>query len=506
MPKRRRPIILANKLYVPHRLVERSDLERWSYDWVETLWEDVVDEYGVVALKDNGEPQVRPVEEDRHLVTCQRVYTGMGDYYGFPRGNLKKLRPYLREPNVIDLRSAPPLGFPLRMRKTTVKDPRWEAQANCIKGWYKKGGGIVQGTTGSGKTVVGVGQAVKMGLRTLVLSKRKDAFKNVWHPEFYNHTNLGKLEREMGVPLIGEFKSTKKKSVFPITIGTIQSFISKKGRQRLAQLQDYFGLIILDEAHELCTEEFSIPIMYMNPLIFSGLTATPERSDNRHLLLYDMVGPIAAVNETAQMPPEVTFIRTGTEAPEWLNRKPYDRRYKWTMSLSHISKAGDRTDIIERWVRHDVERQRNIAVYSERRQIIQALRDSLKKDGYKVGYVDGNTKNRETIYNTFCEGGYDVLLAGKVLDALVNLPEMDNLHICTPVNKEAAILQIYGRVRRVKAGKESTEVRYYVDHGGQLSGAYKNNRRICKEQGWAIAEEDTRITIGAEIWVHPSKR
>ncbi len=83
---------------------------------------------------------------------------------------------------------------------------------------------------------------------------------------------------------------------------------------------------------------------------------------------------------------------------------------------------------------------------------------------------------------------------------------MDCLPVCTPVNKEQSILQIYGRARRVKAGKEKTEVRYYVDQGGQLSGAYKNNRRICRKQGWTIQDEDSRISMGADIWIHPSKR
>lgn len=486
-------------------MVERSDIERWSYDWVETLWEEIVDEYGVVQLKDNGEPQVQPVEEDRHLVTCERVYTGMGDYYAFPRGNLAKLRPYLRERNLVDLRSAPALGFPLKINRSTTRDPRWEAQARCIRGWFKKGGGIIQATTGSGKTIIGIGMMAKMGLRTILFSRRKDAYKQ-WRGELYDHTNLAKWEKELGVPLLGEYKTTKKKSVFPITIATVQSFIKAKGQQRLAELQDQFGLVILDEAHELCTGEFNRPIMSMNPLIFAALTATPERPDNRHLLLYDMVGPIAAVNETEQMPPEVTFIKTGEEAPAYLNKKPYRREVKWTITLGHIQKSESRNDIIERWIRHDVERQRYVAAYSERRMIIKSLRDRLKKDGYNVAYVDGDTKNRDKIYAAFCKGEYDVLLAGKVLDALVNLPEMDCLHVCTPVNQRKNIIQIYGRARRIKTGKDTTEVRYYVDYGGQLSGAYKNNRRICREQGWVICDEDTRISMGAATWVHPSKR
>ena len=461
-----KPIILANQLYVPQSLIEREDLERWAYDWVETIYEERLDEHDMVILKENGEPEVIPVEYDRHLTTCHRVYTGFNDYYAFPRGNMKKLRPYLRGGKYVDLRAAPAFDFHLRVKKKTKRDKRWKAQSRCIRQWTRTGSGLIKGTTGSGKTVIGVGGIATLGLKTLIISARKDAFKQ-WHTEFVLHTNLNRLEKERDEQLVGEYKYTKKKmTTFPVTVATVQSFKNNPaGRARLIALQNEFGLIVLDEAHELCTEEYHQPIMLMNPLCFMALSATPERTDRRHLLLYDMIGPVVAENMTEQMPPEVTFIETGEEAPAWLSqgRRNYSREYKWTMTLSHLAKSDMRNEVILRWVLKDLEdRDKFIAVYSERTMIIQKIRDRLRGEGFRVGYVDGSTKNRDQIYSDFRKGKLDVLCAGKVLNALVNIPEMNCLHVCTPVNKEANIVQIYGRARRIQEGKEKQSDWEYV--------------------------------------------
>ena len=99
-----------------------------------------------------------------------------------------------------------------------------------------------------------------------------------------------------------------------------------------------------------------------------------------------------------------------------------------------------------------------------------------------------------------------MLCAGKVLNALVNIPEMNCLHVCTPVNKEANIIQIYGRARRIQEGKEKAEVRYYYDKGGQLMGAYKNNMKACKKFGWTVHEQDALLSAGMKKWSRPSER
>jgi superfamily II DNA or RNA helicase len=485
------PIILANKLYVPKRLVGREDLERWGYDWVDIVVEEEEDEFGNVKLDRSGKPVTVSTHVEKRLRSYEQVYTHSRRYIAFPRGNLQKISPYLKDASkVIDLRNIPPLGFHLKLKKRTVLHKKYPPQKTCISDWLRHGYGIIQGDTGSGKTVIGIGLVIKTGLKTIILSKRQDAFKQ-WRSEFETHTNILKLEESLDRTLVGEYKTTKKNSVYPITLATVQSFMKGKGRQRIVELQDEFGLMILDEAHELCTEEFKQPIQFFNVGMWAGLTATPERNDGNHLLLYDLIGPVITRNKVKQMKPTVTFIDTGEEAPSWLyGAKKFPRHYKWSKALAQLSTSKRRRDLILEYVEEDAADGRQICCFAERRAIVRSLYDELIKHDYKVAYVDGTTKKREEIYEGFREGKIQILCAGKVLDALVNLPKMDSMHVCSPVNNHTRIMQIYGRARREVAGKRTPLIRYYVDGGGQFQGAYNNNKRICKLEGWDVESID----------------
>ena len=131
---------------------------------------------------------------------------------------------------------------------------------------------------------------------------------------------------------------------------------------------------------------------------------------------------------------------------------------------------------------------RKPACIAERRIFAQRLHTELVQDGYRSVYVDGavHPKARDRIYREFREGQYDVICAGKVLNALVDLPNLDCIHLLTPSNSKQTTKQIWGRSRRYMEGKRNPVLRYYVDTGGQLDGAYKNQLRLCRENGWEV--------------------
>jgi hypothetical protein len=84
------------------------------------------------------------------------------------------------------------------------------------------------------------------------------------------------------------------------------------------------------------------------------------------------------------------------------------------------------------------------------------------------------------------DGLYDVICAGKVLNALVDLPNLDCIHLLTPSNSKQTTKQIWGRSRRYVEGKRNPVLRYYVDTGGQLDGAYRNQLQLCREHNWEV--------------------
>jgi len=484
----KRPLLTA-RLYIPDD--PGVDLTPYIHDWIEYRTVDVLDEKGNIIHKADGSTVTEHQEIPHCIETYKIIRTVAGDYLSLPRGNAGQVKRWLW--GAQDNRAAVPLGCRIRLAEHVTSDSRWPDQARMVEEWAQFGYGIAKGATGSGKTIVGIAATCRMMLSTLILSKRTDA-ADQWIKEFRRHTNIDAMEKKYG-PIIGELSRTK---VYPISIATVQSFLSPAGWQRLLDLQDNFGLVIPDEVHELGSTEFSRVLGAWNPLCWLGLTATPERSDHGHFLLYGLVGPIVTTGTADQMRPEVTFIDTGFAAPAWLYAKPYPPHWRWTKSLEAMETNKDRTDLILSYVEKDIDDGRKVLVYSERRGIIQKLATKLRQDGYRVAYVDGTTKNRETVYEKMRQNKFQVLCAGKVLDAMVNIPNLDCLHLCTPVNKERQVKQIYGRTRRPMEGKEIPIVRDYRDSGGQLDGAARNRLKICQLEDWLVKQIGTSAfgTVG----------
>jgi len=498
------PIILSNRLLVPSEYLSNAEIAKWHYEWDEKIFTVKEDEFGEVILDRWDNPIKESHEEHRVLKTYREVFSPNGDpYIAVPRGNLGKLRPILKR-GYKDLRPLNPLGYPLRIGEHVLADHRWPDQKRCVIEFLKRGYGIVEGDTGSGKTIMGLAAIAKLGMTAFILSKRTDGNEH-WEKEIREHTNVNALEKQYGQKIIGAYKATRKKKLFPITIATVQSFLRNKGRRFLLDNKDMFGLLLIDEVHEFGAPEFSKIVQTLNPYAIMGLTATVERKDNMHLLVMDMVGPVVAKGTAKQMIPTVHFISTGIEAPEWLEQGNYPRHYKWNRILKHLADADERLDLIMKYLQEDIDDKRTIAVVSERKNVLHKIYNRLKKDAlYDTELVTGDTpqKVRERIYEKVKDGKCQILCAGKVLNALVNLPTVDCLHFVTPSSSRTTTKQVYGRARRWLEGKRAPIIRDYVDTGGQLDGAYKNRLALCKDNGWEVVHVglDSSNMLGMGIW------
>lgn len=479
-------ITLSNRLYVPALKVSTQQLERWHYSWTEPVYEYQLNELGEPLFDASGDPIKTRKLEDRTLIAYRELFSNGGDaYVAFPRGDLGKLKTFLQE-GYVDTRPIAPLGFSLQMSPKTIQDHRWPDQRACAEKFIRQGYGIITADTGAGKTVMGTAVMVKLGLRTLAVSTMVDGV-NQWLRELRKHTNLAEVEKLAGRELAGPYRSGLKVP-HPITVSTVQAFLHEGGREFLTRYRDYFGLLLVDEVHTVASPEYSKVIGFMNPLVILGLTATVERKDQRHRILFDLVGPVAAEGSAHQMPPKAYFISTGVEAPSWIYKQNFPSHYQWSMVLKHLSESEERLAIVKKFLYEDLADERTPACISERRVFARRLHAELVQDGYRSVYVDGEVhpKIRDRIYREFREGQYDVICAGKVLNALVDLPNLDCIHLLTPSNSKQTTKQIWGRSRRYVEGKRNPVLRYYVDTGGQLDGAYKNQLKLCKEHNWEV--------------------
>lgn len=487
--------ILANRLYVPERLVDRRLLERFRHHWTEATYQFVLDEDGLVVMTSDGKQKRERVEVD-HVVTAYRsLLSGQAeDWVGFPRGDAKDLKPLLRR--AVDLRAVNPLGFRLHLAKHVTEDDRWPDQKRCVDEWCRAGSGIILGQTGAGKTIIGLGVISRFGQETLIVSKRGDGEKH-WEQEFRRNTDVERWEKKLGKRLIGPYRH---KTPYPISIATVQTFLHPKGYGRLIKDQFRFGLVVADEIHELVAPEFVRVFGLWAPLSWLGLTATIQRPDHREFLAYKIVGPVVSKLGADQMKPEVKFIETSFSVPSWMQgRTPFSAQWTWVKLQSLIAADPVRLDLVVQNVMESIDDGRLVAVLSERLALAQAIYARLRQDNYPVCYVDGAVppERRKQLYAELAKGRqYRCVCAGlKVMDAMVSIKPLDCLHLVTPVNARHRIMQIFGRTRRPDKGKAIPLIYYYKDHGGQLEGAYRNVRKVCEAEGWTIRQAPRHATF-----------
>ena len=125
--------------------------------------------------------------------------------------------------------------------------------------------------TGCGKTIVfsSVTETqVNKGHRVLIMAHRGELLEQA----------ADKLKAASGIDSVLEkAESTSLGSMFPVTVGSVQSLAQEK---RLARFpSDYYQDIIVDEAHHCLSDSYKNILDTFPDANILGVTATPDRGD-----------------------------------------------------------------------------------------------------------------------------------------------------------------------------------------------------------------------------------
>lgn len=215
------------------------------------------------------------------------------------RGELKQVLTHLGHP-VQDLAGFDD-GTPLRMALTDVA-PKASADGVTTPPWSMRdyqveaidafcdglggGCGVVVLPCGAGKTVVGVGAMVRLGMRTLILCTGQTALQQ-WKREILTRTTLGPDQ-------VGEYTS-ERKELREVTL-TTYNILTHRTRKSAKPahfglfLNATWGLVIYDEVHLLPAPIFreTAELQARRRL---GLTATLVREDGRETDVFALIGP-----------------------------------------------------------------------------------------------------------------------------------------------------------------------------------------------------------------------
>lgn len=498
--------ILADALYVPKTWVEEHPgiLQAFTY-----RFEQKVD-FGYDNYEDN------PVLEE-----WVRMYRQVGEYYAFCRGDVHKIQSLFKDFEIEDRRSNVPIGIDLKFTGTLKDDQKVGVKAFITPNI----GGIFQAPPAYGKTVVMTAYISLQGQKILLLVNKID-LKEQFITRLRDYTNINELEATSGKKLVGELKFDKKGNPvhFPITVSTYQ-LVNHDVVNRLKKIQNLFGLVMVDECHRAPAASLTKILKYMNPQLFVGVSATPKRKDNYHLLLPDLLGPVRFASTVKNNC--VIEILKGCHFP-------LPSTVNWVTVISVVVKNKARNEKIIANVKLDLAEQRRVLVLTDRVAHAEALKAALVAEGVAAECVTGPMKpaDREAIVERLSglekaieymkgsladasEINWDTILTwpefltvlptlplnsemkakiniiyNNKLDCLVatkqlfsegtDIPCIDTLHMVCPTANEVYIEQAIGRVQRFYLRKRQPKTVYYADSGtGILYGCSSKFKKVC---------------------------
>ncbi|KEZ53663.1 DEAD/DEAH box helicase family protein [Metabacillus indicus] len=266
---------------------------------------------------------------------------------------------------------------------------------------------------------------------------------------------------------LGIYNGRIKDSKASIIFASIQT-LSRKKHLEVFDVNE-FDLIIVDEFHHAAAASYQKVINYFKPAFLLGITATPDRNDNRDV--YDLCKGNVAY--------KIDFL----EAIEknWLSAFKYVGIYDDT-DYSRISWLGSRYDeeellaaqlrqgmadkIIEAWKNH--KQSRTIVFCSSIRQA-DFLSQAFSDRGYRTVSLHSQYKglNRNFFIEQLDRGELDAIFTVNLFNEGVDIPSVDTLLFVRPTESLTVFTQQIGRGLRLHPDKEKCVI---ID----LIGNYRN--------------------------------
>ena len=297
--------------------------------------------------------------------------------------------------------------------------------------------------TGTGKTIVFASVAadqVRAGDRVLILAHRGELLEQA----------ADKLQRSTGlVSAVEKAESTCLDSWFRVVVGSVQTL------QRTARLerfpQDYFGTIIIDEAHHAITDGYRRILDYFDHAKVLGVTATPDRGDMRNL---------GEVFDSLAFEYKLTdAIKEGYLCKIMAQTIPLKLDITSVTMSGGDYAVGDLGTALDPYLEQIAAemaqrcRDRKTVVFLPLIKTSQKFRDLLNAHGFRAAEVNGQSDDRRQVLADFEADKYNVLCNSMLLTEGWDCPSVDCVVVLRPTKVRSLYSQMVGRGTRLSPGK-----------------------------------------------------
>ncbi|WP_303766252.1 DEAD/DEAH box helicase [Ruminococcus flavefaciens] len=318
--------------------------------------------------------------------------------------------------------------------------------------------------TGTGKTVTAVSDAKRFGKRTLFLAHTIELVNQAY--ETFNT-----LWEGVSVGKFGD--AVKEKDAF-IVCGSIQSVALNLEMFR----EDEFEYLIIDEAHHASADTYQKVLAYFKPKFTLGLTATPERADDKDIIeIFKNTAhklDIQTAVEIGELVP-VRCIRIHTNID--LTKVRFNSvQYNIRDLESKIFVPERNTLIVDTFMEYVSDKRTVIFCASVKHA--EQIAEMIRERGVTAAAVSGSMKSseRKEMLAKFQKGEIKAMCACDLLNEGWDCPETEVLFMARPTMSKVLYTQQLGRGMRLADSKDFLMVFDFVDNASQYNMPYSLHR------------------------------
>jgi hypothetical protein len=386
-------------------------------------------------------------------------------------------------------------GYPIDVNFSGQLRPE---QLDAAAAIAEYGDGILCAPTAFGKTALAAWMIAQRKVNTLVLVHRQQLLDQ-WQ---------ARLSMFLDLPAksIGQIGGGKNDPSGCVDVAIIQSSHDKAG------VKDFvaeYGQVIVDECHHLSAFTFEQVMKQVKAKYVLGLTATPERKDGHHPIIYMQCGPIryklSARSMTASSPFEHEVLPRLTEfcvPPEQADT---------TIQELYAGLVDDipRNELIVGDLLRAVQDGCSPLLLTSRTEHLKYFETALDGKVENVFVLKGGMgkKQRRLIAEAIAavpEGNPRVILAtGSYIGEGFDDARLDSLFLAMPISWRGTLQQYVGRLHRLHDAKRVVRVYDYVDskvlmlarmYAHRLKGYSAIGYRICNSSNEMFgAERQTTV-------------
>lgn len=394
-----------------------------------------------------------------------KLFKQTDNYIRLPRGYLFHLIKKLKAANI-------PYGYKDQTHSIELDFPEATGdlrtyQKEAILKALKYRQGVIISPCGSGKTVMGIFFLAIASQRTLWITHTKDLM-------YQTIEQIGKF-LSFPIDTIGKIGDGKKEIGEKVTVGLVQSLI--KFDKDI--LNNYFGTIIIDEAHRVPSKTFQEIVEGSKAKYRLGLTATPNRKDGLEAVLYHVVGQTVYQITEADLLTENRILIPNV-------KKIYTKfqcfQSDYLELIKQLITSAERNQLIIKTIKETLKESEVALLLSSRvahcSLLQQLVRESIPS--LKVALLTGKVskQGRTIVIEKARNGEVNLIIATQVADEGLDIPNLNKLFLATPSRSKSKVKQQIGRIMRNVQAKETPVVYDFIDSKVPVLRRHGNIRNV----------------------------